>query len=284
MHKEIGGYIEFEFNSKTEPYYKLPALNTSRNALKYIIKAYNIKEMQVPYYNCPVVWQAIEETGCKIKFYKINEDLMPDCEFREDDYILYTNYFGISSKNIKKLAKKYKNLIIDNAQGFFMKPMGIGSVYSPRKFFGAPDGAYVYCKKELNEHFEKDMTSHTRVSHLVKRIEGGSNFGYDDFNKNEDTLISAEIKTMSDLTSYILSHVDYKKAKTKRRNNFKYLHKFLRKYNKLKIELTDDDVPMYYPFYIKNDILREHLVKNKVYIPICWKFDTLSGGGAIAGV
>ncbi len=270
LHNEIGGYIELEFNSQSKPFHNAIAINCARNGLKYIIKAFDIKKINVPYYTCPVVWEAIEETGCEIQYYKINKDLMPECEFDNENYILYTNYFGICSNNIKKLSKKYKNLIVDNAQAFYMKPMGIGSIYSPRKFFGAPDGGYVYCKKIPNETYEKDCSSHTRISHLVKRIEGGANFGYDDFNKNEDSLRKTEIKYMSDLTAYILSHINYKEAKEKRLRNFNYLHKILKKYNKLKIALTDD-IPMYYPLYIENNKLREELVRNNIYIPKCWR-------------
>ena len=114
MTKDIGGYIEFGINTISEPYHKdALAINSARNGIVYAIHAYDIKEIYVPYYTCPVVWQAIEKTGCKLKFYNINELLLPAQDFEEDAYIVYTNYFGICAKNVKTLAKKYKNLIVE---------------------------------------------------------------------------------------------------------------------------------------------------------------------------
>ena len=77
-----------------------------------------------------------------------------------------------------------------------MNPYGIASVYSPRKFFGVSDGGIVYCNKKLDVDFERDY-SWNRFSHLLKRADVNSNFGYSDFNKNEETLDHEEIKTIS---------------------------------------------------------------------------------------
>lgn len=208
MFNDIGGYIELEIKNKNKEYHKKAiALNSARSALAYTIKANDIKEMNVPLYNCPLIWETVEKAGCKIKFYNIDENLMPENEFNEDEYILYVNYFGICSENTKKLSKKYKNLIIDNAQSFYSKPLGIASIYSPRKFFGVPDGGYLYTNKKLSEKFEQDKDSVNRFSHLIKRIEGGANWGYEDFNKNEESLDNTGIKTMSNLTKTLLGGV-----------------------------------------------------------------------------
>ena len=118
--KEIGGYFELEIDSKFDNISNNIALNCARNCLRYIIKAFQIKEIYAPFYTCPVVWQSIKKENCNIKFYHIDEKFMPTMELPENSYILYTNYFGICAKNVKDLAKKYKNLIIDNAQAFYM--------------------------------------------------------------------------------------------------------------------------------------------------------------------
>lgn len=273
--KEIGGYIELELpkidgggyrsivNSKI-------AINSARNGIRYIIKAYNIKKLYVPYYTCPVVWEAIEQENVELLFYCISDRLIPDCEFESDSYILYTNYFGVCAEQIKQLSKKYKNLIVDNAQGFYMPPYGIGSAYSPRKFFGVSDGGYVYCQKKLNEEFKKDV-SYDRFSHLLKRIDGGSNFGYEDFWKNDNSLIGADIMQMSNLTERILQSIDYDEVKKIRLDNFHFLHEHLKTKNKFNIEITEDDVPMYYPFLCENDTLRDKFLDNNIYIPGCWR-------------
>jgi hypothetical protein len=91
---------------------ELIKLNLGRSCLKYIIRAYNIKEIHVPYYCCNTVWNAIVQENCRIKFYHIDEIFMPLKEFDKNDYILYINYFGLHEQNCQKLAQKYPNLIV----------------------------------------------------------------------------------------------------------------------------------------------------------------------------
>ena len=273
--KEIGGYIELELPRIDVSGYKKIidskiAINSGRNGIRYIIKAYDIKKLYVPFYTCPVVWEAIEQEKVELLFYSINDRLLPDCEFESDSYILYTNYFGVCAEQIKLLSKKYKNLIVDNAQAFYMPPYGIGSAYSPRKFFGVSDGGYVWCQKQLAEVFTKDV-SYDRFSHLLKRIDGGANFGYEDYWKNDNTLIGADIMQMSNLTECILKSIDYNEVKKIRLENYHYLHDNLKSINKFNAIITEDDVPMYYPFLCENDILRERFLENKIYIPGCWR-------------
>ena len=264
--KEIGGYFELELNSI---YNNIPKdVNSARNALRYIVKAYEIKEIYIPFYTCPIVWKILEE-NCKINFYHIDDNFMPTKDFQQDDYVLYTNYFGTCAKNVKYLADKYSNLIVDNAQAFYMPKYGIASFNSIRKFFGVSDGSLLYSDKTLNEDLEQD-TSYQRCSHLLKRIDVNATFGYSDFVKNDDSLIDETIKRMSNLTTKIFNSINVNDAKIKRLENFKYLHKYLSKTNELKVELDADDVPMVYPFLIKNENLRSKLIENKIYVAKYW--------------
>ena len=97
--KEIGGFFGLEINEKKEFYPDLISLNSGRNALRYIIRAYSIKEIYVPYYTCPVVWDVLEAENCKISFYNIDKNFMPTQEFEQDSYLLYTNYYGVCGNN-----------------------------------------------------------------------------------------------------------------------------------------------------------------------------------------
>ena len=112
-----------------------------------------------------------------IAFYHINESFLPEKSFSEDSYILYTNYFGICAAigicaaNVKKLSNKYKNLIVDNAQAYYMPRYGLASFNSARKFMGVPDGAFLRCEKLLDEPLELDKSSIVRFSHLLKRVD-----------------------------------------------------------------------------------------------------------------
>lgn len=270
MIKEIGGYIELELKDGEQFHKNAVALNSGRNAIRYAIRAYNITRLHVPYYICPVIWDAINDENCKIVPYHIDENLLPAKDFEPDDYILYVNYFGVCAAQVKKLTKKYPNLIVDNAMAFYMPHYGIASAYSPRKFFGLPDGGFAICNRQLEENFQQD-TSYHRFSHLIKRVDCGSNFAYADFNKNDESLNHEPIKFMSNLTYKMCANIDYQTAKEKRLNNYSFLAENLAHLNKLQITLDKDDVPMYYPLIIENDNLRKNLVDNKIYIPQCWR-------------
>lgn len=270
LFKEIGGYFELETDAKgCEFYPEAIALNSARNCLRYVIRVYQIKEIWIPYYTCNVVWQAARSENCKIKFYHIDENFLPTQEFKKDDFILYTNYFGVCAKNVENLSKKYPNLIVDNAQAFYMPKFELASFYSPRKFFGVPDGGYLFCAKKLDEKFNKNV-SYQRCSHLLKRADLRASEGYSDFQVNEESLNDESVELMSDLTHKLLASVDYKKAKENRLNNFKFLHNSLKQTNELQIELSKNDVPLAYPYLIKKEGLREKLIQNKIYVATYW--------------
>ena len=57
-----------------------------------------------------------------------------------------------------------KNLIIDNAQAFFAKPLlGIDTFYSPRKFVGVSDGGILATKKILEGVLKNEFTHALKI-------------------------------------------------------------------------------------------------------------------------
>lgn len=267
--KEIGGYFELECGNNAQYHNNAIALNSGRNALRYVIRVYNIKEVYVPYYTCPVVWDAIGAEDCKIIPYDIDDRFMPIPQIPHDAFVLYNNYFGICGKNVAELSRIYANLIIDNAQAFYMPKYGIASFYSPRKFFGLPDGGLVICDKHLNNNFETDL-SYNKCMHLLKRVDMGANAAYADFQSNDESLIGQPIKNMSKLTSLLMGNIDYENIKQKRLNNFAVLHKVLSDKNQINIDLSDNDVPMVYPFKTDDTNLRDKLIKNHIFVAKYW--------------
>lgn len=270
MVTDIGGYIELCIKAQSSHYHKnaIP-INLARNGIQYIIKANGIKQMWVPYYTCPVVWETIKSCSCKINFYNIDEDFMPKVNLF-DDYVLYTNYFGVLGDNSNLLARRYSNIILDNAQAFFAVPEGLASIYSPRKFFGVPDGGYVYSKKHI-DNLPQDHDSYKVFSHLLKRNELGANFGYSEFNLNEDILSKTPLKLMSNLTTKLLCAQEYDEIKKQIISNYTYLHRHLSNLNRFNHLHLNGNVPMYYPLLIEEKSLRSKLIKNNIFIPTCWR-------------
>lgn len=268
--KEIGGFFQLETNLGEEYHSAAIRLNSARNCLRYIIRTYKIKRIWAPAYTCPVVWDAIKAEECEIIFYDINEYFLPTKSFPQNDYILYTDYFGVCGKNIELLASKYPNLIVDYSQSFYAKPKGLASFNSPRKFFGVPDGGYLFQKNKLEIQLEKDE-SISRFSHLIKRIEQGASNAYSDFMREDAMLDDVPIKSMSELTLTLLRGINYSEKRKIRLRNFSYLHSKLQEHNLLQLNLSQVDVPMVYPLLIKKDNLRTKLIGNKIYVATYWK-------------
>ncbi len=267
-YKEIGGFFSIEANLyKNDYHHDGIKLNSARNAFRYILRALAIKKIAVPNYTCPVVIEAAVSEGCELIRYDVGLDFLPSIEFDEDVNVLYTNYFGVNGHNVDMLLQKYRNLIIDNSQSFYSKPKGIASFYSPRKFFGLPDGGIAYCHKKLGEELQKDI-SYTRCSHLLKRVDIGAENAYDDFRKNDRDLDDKPILTMSLLTDLLMSNIDFESIKKRRLSNFKFLSESLDQ----KYQLADDDVPMVFPYVcnMNNRNLREKLIQNKIYVARYW--------------
>ena len=269
----IGGYFGLELSKGKEFHKSAIRLNTGRNALEYILLANSYKKIYLPFFTCNVLLEPIKKLNIQVIFYSINKSLEPIFDYtkiKHDEAFLYTNYFGLKDDFVKTLSKNCINLIIDNAQSFFSKPLeNIDSFYSPRKFFGVSDGAYLYCQKKLDTAFEKDI-SYERFSHLLRRIDIGAENGYQDFISNEKKLINQPIKEMSNLTQVLLDSINYNDCATKRKENFTYLHKHLKNSNSLEINLDSESVPMVYPYWCKDKNLREKLITHKIYTPLYW--------------
>ena len=270
--KEIGGYFQLEHGSNLHFHKGVVKLNSARNALRCIVRSLRIKYIYVPYYTCPVVWDVLREEKCEILPYDLDDNFMPLLASSEIP-LLYTNYFGLTSKNIEKIKKKFLKIIIDNAQAFYASPEGVACFWSPRKFFGLPDGGVMWPKFDFAEKLPLSESWY-RCSHLLKRWDKGANAAYEDFQQNEASLDKEIPMGMSRLTSAMMSILDYKKIAHLRLRNFTILHKELGHENLLQIDIEDEilsgSVPMVYPFQCKDENLRKYLIKNKIYVAKYW--------------
>ncbi|ADY51405.1 hypothetical protein Pedsa_0833 [Pseudopedobacter saltans DSM 12145] len=269
--KAIGGYLELQLPSGKEYYPDLIKLNTARNALEYIVKVNQYSLVYVPYYTCEVILEPLKKLGVTFHFYTIDKNLDPIIDFKiaPTECLLYTNYFGIKQTTVNRLSRSIKNLIIDNSQAFFAKPIrGIDTFYSCRKFFGVSDGAYLQTNILLSTKFERDV-SVWRVSHLLKSIDLSVEEGYQDYLESRASLSNGAIKRMSKLTERVLKGIDYEECKSIRIRNFKIIHEGLGRYNTLFINLENIDGPMVYPFLI-NKKIRKKLIDKRIYIATYW--------------
>lgn len=269
----IGGYFSLELPHYEEYHKDAIRLNTGRNCLEYILRARGYKKVYIPYYTCDVVLEPFKKLGIPYEYYHIDIhfEICDRFTLKQGEALLYTNYFGLKQRYVEQLATKVGNrLIVDNTQAFYVKPVeGIDTFYTCRKFFGVPDGAYLYTDKLLDMELEQDL-SYKRMLSLTKRIDLSPEAGYQDFRDTSNALVGLPIKRMSKLTQRMMQGIDYKAVAERRRSNYQLLHEALGKENNLELTLEDDAVPMVYPYLVPKEGLREKLIENKIFVARYW--------------
>ena len=275
MGRPIGGYFELELPESQNIIHKNGVfLNSGRNALEYVVLANGIRKIHVPNFTCKVVLEPFRKHDVSIEFYKINEklEIEDDLQVGPDEFLLYTNYFGIKDGYVMSLSERFREkLIVDNAQALFTAHIdGTNSIYSPRKFVGMPDGGIAYSCKKLDGVFEQDL-SFDRCTHLLKRHDLKPSDGYDDFRKDESTLANRDVMWMSELSKRIYASLDFESIAEKRRKNFEYLNKRLSATNRFMIPAFDSfSCPMVYPYYSEDENLRKKLISNEIFVATYW--------------
>lgn len=266
--KEIGGYIELEAGRGGKEFHAgAVALNTARNAFEYVLRTNNYKKVYIPLYHCIALITSVNRLGIPYEFFKIGYDFKFDeFEVGPDEAILYINYYGVMDGYIAHLSRKYPSLIIDNAHAFYSAPLpGVPTFYSCRKFFGLPDGAYLYTDKLLPEH-ERD-NSFDRYRHLIGRIDQTATDHFLYYKGIEKMLDGEPIKSMSASTRQLLCSMNYEQARERRGENYRYLQAALQPMNRL--TLPDNSEGMSYPLLATKALL-DKLIKAKVYCGIYW--------------
>jgi hypothetical protein len=274
MDTAIGGYFELELRGGEHYHKGVLCLNSARSCFEYVLRARGYKKVYLPYYTCEIMVQPCQLLHIDYEFYHIDKQLDPIVlpELEENEAFLYTNYFGLKQQCVERLVRHYgSRLIVDNAQAFFAPAFaGIDTFYSPRKFLGVSDGGYLYCDAPMDMELPQSH-SYARMSHLLKRMDLGAEAGYGDFKTNDENLSRQPIMKMSVLTEKILKSIDYISIKETRRRNYQILEEAIGKDNALKFDLSEEAVPMVYPFLpMQYSELKKKLIENKIFIATYW--------------
>lgn len=272
----IGGFIGLEFKGGTGSYHPdALSLVSGRSCFNYFLLENSPSRVYVPFYTCDALLEPLIANKISFDFYAINENLEPVFNkklIHGKEYLVYINYFDIKNKTTLELEKKYNDaLIIDNTQGFFNRKytMASASFNSCRKFFGVPDGGYLYLKKNIKRDFTKN--NQYLYEHLISRAIDKEDVYYQQFKENEKIVGTCEIKGMSTLSEKILTHTDYALCRQKRIQNFQFLHEHLSDHNQLNIDMESVGTPHYYPFLPARFIDKKKLISQKLFIPILWR-------------
>lgn len=273
MKREIGGFFELWLKKKGEYHNNALGLNSGRSAFAYILKVKSVRKIYLPCYCCDALLEPLHSLGIEYEFYSINKSLEPifSKKLRKDEFILYINYFGICDKIVRNVSDRFNNVVVDNSQAFFSKPLKeTDTFYSPRKFFGVADGGYLYTNKHMTDKLFRDL-SYERYLYLLKRIDTTAQEAYNLYLDNERNISTLPLSRMSKITKLILSSIDYSSAKKTRTDNFYFLHTRLNNMNEFRIRTGNIFGPHVYPFLINIDGLREYLISKKIYVATYWR-------------
>lgn len=267
--KPIGGYFELELPWHPEFHAEAIALNSGRFCLEYVLRCRKYKKVYVPYFTCDTAVEPFRKLGIQYEFYHIDKNyhVVDDIVLFEGEALLYTNYWGLQNNYCDQLAARYGDqLILDYSQAFYSKPIsGIDTFYSCRKYFGVPDGGYLYTNVKADFQIDQDE-SYARMSSLLKRIDLSPERGYADFHKTEEAFSHDSIRKMSRLTKRLMQSIDYEQVAQRRLDNYNTLREKLGGRG-----LVYGEVPMVFPYFSeKGQELRKHLIANKIFVAKYW--------------
>ena len=276
--KSIGGYFDLELprDNSSHMYDKAIYYQSARAAFRSLLQARKPKKVWLPKYICDAMLSPLIDEGIEYSWYDLDENLnvVESIVLEDDEWLLYVNYFGVCQRQVDDLLSRFpvKQIVFDFSQAFFDIPKSeaLATIYSPRKFFGVPDGGLLVTDIDVMLPSQQDDDSLLRMTHLLKRLYVKPEAGYSSYLSSEESLGESEPKQMSGLTRRLLGTIDFEKVRKKRIDNFNYLHNRLKDINLFNLDDSKVISPLCYPFITTNMNLRKKLIENRVFVPTYW--------------
>jgi|TARA_Y100000296_G_C5168936_1_gene256242 hypothetical protein len=251
--------------------------NSARSAIKLVLSSLDAEKVWLPAYTCDAVVEAAKDVGVPFEFYKLdsNFEVESSLQLKGDEFILIVDYFGLCNEAVKGSRSRFANSqrIVDCSQSYFSEPTeALATIYSPRKFFGLPDGGLLYsADPRIKQPEQRDESSESRMAHLISRITNSPEAAYQNYLEAERAISKLPVQGMSRLTERLLQSVDYQRARKTRTRNAQYLHERLGQYNQLNLNIDEAAVPLCYPFLPNVKVAsKADLIKGRVFVPTYW--------------
>jgi hypothetical protein len=296
----VGGEFEIDFNTIQGLQTKLSNefsrgqfYSSGRAALYHIInfsKQLGKSKILLPDFLCESIVEIVNFIEVPFEFYSVNADLSIDSDSIKKNYtpgcqVLIINYFG--GVDVQSEIEKVKNIdsaasiILDNVQALFsmFEYYDVDFMFTSfRKQLPVPDGAWVISKHGgLNEcNQENSFAQYKLAGGLLKNFQKCNSVSdllyLDLFNKGEELITENIHANITDITTRILSKLDFSSIRNKRIENSNFLMKGLLKLGVSSIlNFKKNQVPLFVPVILKNrDAIRKELVDNNIYCPVHW--------------
>lgn len=242
----IGGFfpLELPFRKETNSVLALwgvPELphrlfSNGRSALHFLLRNLQPTTVWLPAYSCISLAEAARDTQARLKFYPLQEEFTPACDFlklrvKRGDAVVAIDYFGRNpAKPFRELVESLPGIfwIEDRAQAFRPSAGAWGDyvIYSPRKLLGVPDGGILVSRKALPA-VDREWSPDTRfIIPSLLRYEDqdqGHNADWYEAHVAYEQGVHLSTQPMSRLSSSILASVDPQPLMKRRQDNYSVL-------------------------------------------------------------
>lgn len=248
----------------------------------------------LPSYLCSAVLDPFRSLGIPVRYYDAGPNLRSGrhgwiADVHPGDLVLVIHYFGFANTTLPADQLKLRGAVIieDASQGLFIKqqyPESICIVYSPRKFFGVPDGGVLATSRMdaiRRQPLEPPPTEWWKAAFAMTQMRrefdlvGGENRWFSLFRHVEKTFPVGPYCS-SDLARMLIeTGTDYGSMRTARRENYLALAARLNEFALFPV-LGNDIVPLGFPVCVdaaQRDAVLKCLYNEKIYPPVHWRID-----------
>ena len=285
--KTIGGFLPLEIPEaprRERCHAGAAALSSGRGCFHQILRTVRPRRVLLPFYICDALLAPLAAAGTPHEFYAIDEAFEPAAPLdpADGELAVVVNYFGVlSDASARESARLGARGAVDDTQAFFRRGSSDRwSFNSARKFFGVPDGAFLY--GPFDGAGDLPPSESGDCDHLVARL-GDDARAWDLF-KAHERRIDVEPRRISAASARLLAAVDMECARRRREANFLFLHESLGADNAVALPLAGAAAggPMCYPFLARAEVDRDRLARDGVFVPALWPEVAARGGGEFA--
>lgn len=275
MPAAIGGYLELAYGAPAADDSML-AYQSCRAAFHALLAHGRPTRVWLPTHTCDAMLAPVRVLNVPCTHYPLADDLSApeNITLGPDDWLVYVNYFGLCDHHEARLLQRYPRhqLVFDHAQaGYSAPPDALATLYSPRKFFGLPDGGLMSTALPIAPAAEAGSdASLQRMRHLLQRLADGPETGYAAFQWAEASLADSTPQRMSSLTRRLLQGANAEAARERRNANYVLLHELLGSRNVLPLASREPNGPLCYPFVTDGPDIRGALARERIYVATYW--------------
>lgn len=250
---------------------------SARSAIAAALTALQPTVVWVPNFICGAINDTLRSIHANVRHYTLTEslDVPRTVELATNDLLICIDYFGINGPAVHRAIDRFgvERVLVDASQSlFFSHQPGCTTVYSPRKFLGAPDGGLLRTSLRLApRRTAVEAHSVTRSQHLLYRLANMTDVGYTKFQEAEASLSGCEPVAMSQITKAILMSINAETIAKTRVRNYQRLAKLLRASGFDVPRLPSHAIPLCCPVRCDEAIhIRNELASRCIYTPTYW--------------